>query len=33
MGVGDFDTKAATIVRDDLAQWQRLKETYQEVEK
>jgi hypothetical protein len=27
MGVGDFDTKAAIIVRDDLAQWQRLSVT------
>ena len=27
MGVGDFDTKAAIIVRDDLAQWQRLNVT------
>jgi hypothetical protein len=27
MGVGDIDTKAATIVRDDLAQLQRLNVT------
>ena len=27
MGVGDFDTKAAIVVRDDLAQWQRLNVT------
>jgi hypothetical protein len=27
MGVGDFDTKAAVVVRDDLATWQRLNVT------
>ena len=27
MGVGDFDTKVAIIVRDDLASWQRLNVT------
>ncbi|MBV9607373.1 MAG: DUF2000 family protein, partial [Solirubrobacterales bacterium] len=27
MGVGQFDTKAAVVVRDDLATWQRLNVT------
>lgn len=27
MGVTDFDTKVAVVVRDDLAAWQRLNET------